>query len=96
MDYILFCYSCIVLISFPFKGESALKILLTHFSAKKDFEAQLIEKYQSIATGLQEENKSLRDRISKLEAVIDELRKTEDKQQEEINILKLKLINLEG
>ena len=79
----------------PFKGnESALKSILNHFKNKKEFESQLIERYQAIANGLQEENNKLRDRITALETIIDQLRKTEDRQQEEINTLKIKLHNL--
>jgi peptidoglycan hydrolase CwlO-like protein len=83
-----FILASLIIIAFPFKGDSVLKLLLTHFSQRKKFELQLIEKYQSISNGLQEENNKLKERILLLE-------KKEDEQEEEIRALQIKLHELE-
>ena len=91
-----FILAIVALLIIPFKGESALTTILTYLKNRKQFETQLIEKYQAIANGLQEENRVLRERIVLLE-------KKEDEQEEEIKVLQktvhqleLKLTILEG
>lgn len=91
-----FTLAIVGILCIPFKGESALKTILNHFSHRKNWEAQLIEKYQDIANGLEEENNKLRTRLALLEKKEDEQEEEIRQLQKTVHQLELKLAILEG